>query len=184
MSKFSYQVLKDTNQKTVIKLTGEFTDAAAESNSARIQANTLYGALDSTRANLMSNPANNGSLTHYGLVVTKLWYDINMYNSTGKGHVALFWTGTANTQNAADTTNNATIFAASDIGNWDEHGSYANIINNAAGGYGDIGITTTGQVANCSYTFIIELRKDNYDYSRGQIEDPAAFNYGEYSMRP
>ena len=184
MSKFSYQVLKDTNQKTVIKLTGEFSDNTAESNTARIQANSLYGALDSSRANLMSNPANTGALPYYGLEVTKLWYDVNMYNSTGKGSVALFWTGTANTENDADTTNNATIFAASDIGNWDEHGSYANIENNALGGNGDIGIVTTGQVANSSYTFVIELRKDNYDYSRGQIEDPAAFNYGEYSMRP
>jgi hypothetical protein len=184
MSTFSYQVLKDTNQKTVIKLTGEFTDGTPESNNARIQANSLYGALDNSRANLLSNPANTGALPYYGLEITKIWYDVNMYNSSGKGHVLLYWTGTANTQNPADTTNNSPIFAASDIGNWDEHGSYANIDNNAVGGNGDIGITTTGQVANCSYTFVVELRKDNYDYSRGQIEDPAAFNYGEYSMRP
>ena len=95
-----------------------------------------------------------------------------------------YWTGTANTLNPADTSNNSPIICAADIGNWDEHGSYANITNNAVGGNGDIGIVTSGQIANCSYSFIIELRKNNYDYSRGQIEDPAAFNYGEYSIRP
>jgi len=35
-----------------------------------------------------------------------------------------------------------------------------------------------------SYTIILELRKDNAFYQRGQFNDPAAFNYGNYGPRP
>ena len=35
-----------------------------------------------------------------------------------------------------------------------------------------------GALANSIYNIVIELRKDNYDYSRGQDRDPGAFNYG------
>ena len=46
-NQFTYQVLKDTNQKSVIKITGFFDGASGdESNVSRIAANTLYGALD------------------------------------------------------------------------------------------------------------------------------------------
>jgi hypothetical protein len=39
-------------------------------------------------------------------------------------------------------------------------------------------------VANDSYTMVIELRKENEYYQRGQFNDPAAFNYGNYSIDP
>ena len=46
-NKFTYQVLRDTTTDAVIKLTGQFDGASGnESNTARIVANTLYGALD------------------------------------------------------------------------------------------------------------------------------------------
>jgi len=104
---FSYQVLKDDTQSAVIKLTGLFDGSGQEENIARIQANTLYGALDAN--NVPSVNAN---------------------------------------------TN------------------------------GDISIHTRGQVANASYTIILELRKDNAYYQRGQFNDPAAFNYPPYSITP
>jgi hypothetical protein len=184
MSTFTYQVLKDTQQKTVIKLTGTFTDSTAEVNASRITANSLFGAMDNSYTRTLANTANNGSLPYYGLEITKLWYDVNMYNTTGKGHVELFWSGNNATNGVS--ANDAMIFAASDIGNWDEHGSYANIVNNSPSPYyGNIGIRTYGQQANCSYTIVMELRKNNYQYERGQFEDPAAFNYGpNYSPRP
>jgi hypothetical protein len=49
---------------------------------------------------------------------------------------------------------------------------------------GDIGVRTRGMAANNSYTIIIELRKDNATYQRGQFNDPGAFNYGPYGVRP
>mgnify|MGYP003348231388 CR=1 FL=1 len=42
---FTYEVLRDTTQKTVIKLTANFDGSGEENNAYRIQANTLYGAL-------------------------------------------------------------------------------------------------------------------------------------------
>jgi hypothetical protein len=43
---------------------------------------------------------------------------------------------------------------------------------------------TRGMAANDSYTMVIEMRKDNQHYQRGQFNDPAAFNYGSYGIRP
>ena len=54
----------------------------------------------------------------------------------------------------------------------------------AGGSKGDIGIVTRGMAANDSYTMVIEMRKDNQHYQRGQFNDPAAFNYGSYGVRP
>ena len=48
------QVLKDTTEHAVIKLTASFDGSTQEANAVRIQANTLYGALDSSKANLLS----------------------------------------------------------------------------------------------------------------------------------
>ena len=54
----------------------------------------------------------------------------------------------------------------------------------AASCNGDIGIRTRGMVANTSYTIIMELRKDNAYYQRGQFNEPAAFNYPPYGVKP
>ncbi len=53
-NKYSYQVLKDDTQFAVIKLTAEFDGSGQENNTARIAANTLYGAL-ATNGYLVAN---------------------------------------------------------------------------------------------------------------------------------
>ena len=64
------------------------------------------------------------------------------------------------------------------------------ILNNSglgvanAVGNGDLGIQTTGATANASYTLIVTVRKNNAMYQRGQFNEPAAFNYGPYSIKP
>ena len=63
---FTYQVLKDTTEHAVIKLTASFDGSGQESNAVRIQANTLVGAMDTSKANLLSSSANTG-----GSVVVK-----------------------------------------------------------------------------------------------------------------
>jgi hypothetical protein len=45
MAKFTYQVLRDTNTDSVIKITGAFDNAVPEANGSRIQANSLAFAL-------------------------------------------------------------------------------------------------------------------------------------------
>lgn len=169
---FTYQVIKDTTEHVVIKLTGSFDGTGQESNTIRIQANTLYGALDSSKGNLLVSAANTGALSYYGLSLNRLWYDC----STG-GDVQLFWN--------ANTT--LPLIIMNGNGEYDGMGNWTTIPNNTAGtsgSKGDIGVVTRGMAANDSYTMVIEMRKDNQHYQRGQFNDPAAFNYGSYGIRP
>lgn len=172
---YTSQILKDTTEHVVIKLTGSFDGTAGqESNVIRIQANTFYGALDSSKGNLLSSTANTGPLSYYGLFVNRIWYDC--VNSTNCD-VELFWN--------ADTTQ--TLALLSGTYEYDGAGNWITISNAAAGTAnckGDIGLRTRGMIANTSYTIILELRKDNAMYQRGQFNDPAAFNYPPYSVRP
>ena len=169
---FTYQVLKDTTEHAVIKLTASFDGSGQESNAVRIQANTLYGAMDTSKANLLSSSANTGALGFYGLSVYRLWYDCG-----AGGDVTLYW----------NATTPMPIVAMNGNGEYDSAGNWVTIPNNAkgtAGCKGDIGVVTRGMAANDSYTMIIELRKDNEHYQRGQLTDPAAFNYPPYDIRP
>ena len=169
---FTYQVIKDTTEHTVIKLTGKFDGTGQEDNNRRITANTLSGAMDTSKANLLSSAANTGSLSFYGLAVNRLWY-----SGPNNADVNLFW--------HADTT--ASIFLLNSNCEFDGQSNWVTIPNNTkgtAGSKGDIGIQTRGMAANNSYTLILELRKDNQHYQRGHLTDPAAFNYGDYSIRP
>ena len=169
---FTYQVMKDTTEHAVIKLTGSFDGTGQESNAVRIQANTLYGALDSSKANLLSSSANTGALSFYGLSLYRVWYDCST-----DGDVQLYW-------NAATPI---PLMYLNGNGEYDSAGNWITISNNSkgtTGSKGDIGIETRGMVANSSYTIILELRKDNEHYQRGQMNDPAAFNYPPYSIRP
>lgn len=169
---YTYQVLKDTTEQAIIKLTGKFDGTGQEANSVRIQANTLSGALDSSKANLLSSTSNTGPLSYYGLTLMRVWYDI-----TQGSDLEMYWT--------ADTSK--TIMLLSGNGEYDATGQSITIPNNAAGTAnctGDIGFTSRGMLANNSYTIVMELRKDNAQYQRGQFNDPAAFNYGQFGLRP
>jgi hypothetical protein len=168
---FTYQVIKDTTEHVVIKLTASFDGTGQESNSSRIQANTLYGALNANATpGLLSSGGS--ALPYYGLALNRLWYDCG-----SGGDVQLFWK--ANT--------NIPLIIMNGNGEYDGAGNWTTIPNNAkntAGCNGDIGVVTRGMAANDSYTMIVELRKENEYYQRGQFNDPAAFNYGSYSIDP
>jgi len=168
---FSYQVIKDTTEHAVIKLTGKFDGSGQEKNHARIAANSLYGALN---ANATPGLLSQGGspLPYYGLNLNRLWYDCG-----STGDVELYW--------HADTT--VPLVYLNGNGEYDGAGNWVTIPNNAKGTAncnGDIAVITRGMVANDSYTLIAEFRKENEYYQRGQFNDPAAFNYGNYSTRP
>ena len=109
-----------------------------------------------------------------------IWYSSNFQ---GTGHARLSWT-------SGSAANTKTIIGITGQGNNEFNGqgnwiSIPNLAAGTAGCTGDIGIQTYGaSVANSTYNIIIELRKDNAHYSKGQFEDPAAFNYGPYSLKP
>ena len=73
---YDSQILKDTTEHVVIKLTAKFDGTGQESNTVRIQANTLYGAL-ATNGFLVANSQPNGiantTLNYYGLGVYRMW---------------------------------------------------------------------------------------------------------------
>ena len=168
---FTYQVIKDTTEHAVIKITGSFDGTGQESNNARIAANTLYGALNAnTTPGLLSSGGS--ALSYYGLALHRLWYDC-----AAGGDVQLYW----------KATTNVPLMIMNGNGEYDGAGNWTTIPNNAkgtAGCNGDIGIVTRGMAANDSYTIVAELRKENEYYQRGQFNDPAAFNYGSYSLKP
>lgn len=178
-NQFTYQVLKDTNQKTTIKITGFFDGLSGdETNTARIQANTLYGALDANNVPLRSAlSASNTAKPYYGLSIEKIWFEANFQ---GTGHARLYWN--------ASTPKTIIGISGQGVGEYNGQGNWITIPNNSAGtagSNGDIGITTFGaNVANSTYNVVLELRKDNAYYDRGQFTDPAAFNYGTYSIAP
>ena len=169
---FTYQVIKDTTEHAVIKLTGKFDGSGQEDNPHRIAANTLYGALNAnTEPGLLVDGGS--ALSYYGLSINRIWYD----TLNGAADVDLYWN--------ANPTISAVILSGN--GEYDGAGNWVTIPNAAKDTTdcnGDIGIRTRGMVANSSYTVVIELRKHNEYYQRGQFNDPAAFNYGEYSIRP
>jgi len=182
-NKFTYQVLRDTNTDAVIKITGNFDGSGNEANGSRIQANTLAGALDANSVPLHTAlSVSNTALSYYDLQLTGLKYYVN-FPTSNVGGVEVYWNGGgANT--AAQYANSATIFHLNLQGEFGLGEQLPAIYNNATGGNGDIGIATQGQVANCSYTLIISLRKNNAMYQRGQITEPLAFNYGHFGPRP
>ena len=92
------------------------------------------------------------------------------------GHVQLKWEG---------TSASATIFAfGTGTSDTNVNGNFPAITNNATGPTGNVTIKTVGTTANAAYTVIIELHKNGAFYDRGQLTDPAAFNYGAYSLKP
>lgn len=178
-NQFTYQVLKDTTQKATIKITGFFDGLSGdETNNARIQANTLYGALDANSKPLRTSLSlSNTALPYYNLSIEKIWFEANF---SGTGHARLYWT--------ASTNKTIIGVTGQGVGEYNGQGNWITIPNNAAGTAscnGDIGIQTFGaNVANSTYNVILEIRKDNAHYQRGQFNDPAAFNYSPYTLEP
>ena len=74
---FTYQVLRDTTEKAFIKLTANFDGSGQENNAYRIQANTLYGALDANNQLLYTSASlSNTAKPYYGLSIARIGYNI------------------------------------------------------------------------------------------------------------
>jgi hypothetical protein len=172
-NQFTYQVLKDTTEHAVIKLTGRFDGSGQEDNPNRISANTLYGALNAnTVPGLLS--AGGSALPFYNLNIQRLWFDTT---NAATSDVDLYW-------NANPTISSFLLSGTFEYGGQGNWCVVPNHTKGTTGCNGDLGIRTRGMVANSSYTLIVELRKDNAYYQRGQFNDPAAFNYPPYGVTP
>ena len=167
-NQFTYQVLKDTTEHAVIKLTGKFDGSGQESNVSRIKANTLFGALDAN--NIILSGANTAK-SYYDLTVYRVWYDVNV-----NGYVKMFWNG----------DNTYPILEMKGTGEYNNAGNWIAIKNPRLGANvtGDIGIQSFGAVANNSYSLIVELHKNNNDYDSGARNYPNDFNFGSFGVTP
>mgnify|MGYP003704892205 CR=1 FL=1 len=185
-NKFTYQVLRDTTTDCIIKLTGTFDGTGQEANNSRIQANTFSGALDANGVMLRSSSSlSNTALSYYDLQLTGMKYYVNFPTTAPIGSVEIFWNGAGSTP-AAQYANSATIFHLNMQGEFGLGEQLPSILNNSGfpvtglantTGNGNLGIQTSGVVANAAYTLIVTLRKNNAMYQRGQFNEPAAFNY-------
>lgn len=168
---FTVQTIKDTTEHQIIKLTGSFDGSGQESSNARIAAWACAGALNANATpGLLSSGGS--KLPYYGLTIHRVWYDCPL-----TGDVELFW----------DATNPRTIMFLNGNGEYGGAGNWTTIPNNTKGedgSTGNIGLKTRGMTANSSYTIILELRKENQYFQRGQFNEPGAFNYPPYGVTP
>ena len=166
------QKLIDSERRVVYKWTGNTAEPAV----VKIDAGGLNFSLNAN--NQLLGTGTDRKQT-YRLALKKVIYDV-VAGQAGNGYVELYWT------NGANTAQSVPIMNMDLCGQYSEEQGMVSIYNNANGATGDIGVRTFGMgyVANTAYTLFVELRKDNSTYQRGQLNDPAAFNYGPYSLKP
>lgn len=161
---YTEQRLVDSNKRTVIKISGNL-DGTQVSNLVVVDTSTLAYAMNANNQIMVSNTHPKSA---YRVDVVRVYGDVNV-----TGVLQLRWDGDSNTSFLNLGSSPAIPF----------EDSYAvTIPNNEANTNGDILLTTIGAVANDSYTLFIELEKNAEDYSMGQHDDPAAFNYGEFGI--
>ena len=168
----SIQTLVDTNSRTVIKRIGIFDAAGGDENeTVIIEPLKLFGALNANGQYYQTGNTVSAGFAANAFTITRVLAAVD----AEVGHLQLKWQGATS----------ATIVAAG-VGVLDTNatGNLPAIPNNATTPTGNVTIRTVGTTANAAYTVIIELHKNGAYYDRGQLTDPAAFNYGPYSLKP
>jgi hypothetical protein len=171
----STQILIDTNKRVVIKRVGVFDAAGGdEAKTVMLDATSLSGTLDANGRLWRSGNTLPAGFGANALTVIRMNYMVD----AEVGHVQVKWEGNS-------AANDRTIFAVG-VGNGDTNpmGNIPSITNNAINPTGNILVQTFGTTANAAYTLILELHKNSTYYDIGVFRDPAAFNYGDYSLKP
>jgi hypothetical protein len=165
----SIQTLVDTNTRTVIKRIGIID--SDENETVIIEPLKLFGALNANGAYYQTGNTTPAGLANSAFTISRVLCAVD----AEVGHLQLKWQGSTS----------QTILATG-VGIFDSNPQYQfpSIGNNAIGPTGNVTIRTVGTTANASYTLIIELHKNGAYYDRGQLTDPAAFNYGAYAIKP
>jgi len=166
----SIQTLVDTNTRTVIKRIGIID--SDENETVIIEPLKLFGALNANGAYYQTGNTTPAGLANSAFTISRVIAAVD----AEVGHIQLKWQGTTNSQ----------TIVAMGVGVLDSNPQYQLpvIPNNATGPTGNVTIKTVGSTANGAYTIIIELHKNSAYYDRGQLTDPAAFNYGAYAIKP
>jgi hypothetical protein len=165
------QILVDTNTRAVIKRVGVLD--SDENQTVIIEPLKLFGALNANGAYYQTGNTTVPGFANSAFTISRVLASID----AEVGHLQIQWQGTAG--------GTATSLAYG-VGFHDSNPQYQfpSITNSAVGPTGNLMIKTVGTTANAAYTLIIELHKNGAFYDRGQLTDPAAFNYGAYALKP
>jgi hypothetical protein len=167
------QILIDTAKRTVIKRICIFDAAGGdESSTVIIDPRALSGALNANNLPYQSGNTVATGFANSAFTISRVIASVD----AEVGHIQLSWQGTGGS---------STIYALG-VGSIDTNPQYQlpAITNNSTGPTGNVLIRTQGTTANAAYTLIIELHKNNSFFDAGWVRDPAAFNYGDYSITP
>lgn len=169
------QILIDTTRLTVIKRVGIFDASGGnELETVLIDPKTLSGFLNANGALYQTGNTITAGYASNAFTIKKIIYNVD----AEVGHLQLKWQG-------VDAANSKTIFAlGAGAGDTNPNDNLPAIWNNSPNPSGNVTILTSGTTANAAYTLIIELIKNGQYYNAGQLQDPAAFNYGPYSITP
>ena len=166
----STQILVDTNKRTVIKRVGIID--SDESETVFIEPLKLFGALNANGAYYQTGNTISPGFANSAFTISRVLTSVD----AEVGHLQIKWEGTSS----------SIITFAFGVGTTDTNPAYQfpSINNNAVGPTGNLTIKSVGTTANAAYTVIIELHKNSAYYDKGQLTDPAAFNYGAYGLKP
>lgn len=159
---FTYQVMADTNKRTVIKLTGEL-DATGEVANTKIIGQNLKGALAVDSNNLVTVAMGGAPRPTYRYNVGRIFYTIN-YPSDG--YLKIQWDG-------GTPSTMVLLTDAYDLNIMDNMGV---IYNNATNPNGNITFTSVNSGNSGTYTILFEIYKNPLDFDQGQIRAPQDFN--------
>ena len=168
----STQILIDTTKRTVIKRVGIID--SNESQTVMIDPRSLSGVLNANGALWVAGNTLPSGFGAGCLSVKRIIYNVD----SEVGHLQLKWQGDI-------SANDKTIVALGvGAGDTNPNDNLPVITNNANQPTGNITIQTVGTTPNAAYTLIIELHKNGQYFQSGQFNDPAAFNYGSYALKP
>lgn len=159
------QTLVDTTSRSLIKIVGV---GGTDANVSLITAANLAFALTSNGRAVVTPGDTANAKSQYRTTVRRVFGQGQM--TAGK-YVMLHWKNDANT-NMVSFGDGAFDY------NFSSDGSVGSIPQpSIANTTGDILFSSTAASTD-SWTLFIDLKKDNRDYSAGQIADPMAFNKG------
>ena len=162
---FTTQTLVDTTSRTLIKVVGV---GGTDANVALVAAANLAYALTSNGRAVLTPGDTGNAKTQYRTTIRRVFGQGQL--TAGK-YVMLQWKNDSN-------TNIVSFGSGSFDYNFSTDGTVGSIAQpTGANTTGDIVFSSTA-AATDAWTLFIDLKKDNRDYSAGQIADPMAFNKG------
>jgi len=161
------QKLIDNNRRTLIKYV-IFADGTATANATLIKFGDLNYAINATGYVTATDPQ-----AEYGVSIKRI-YGYSKIQNAG-GYITLKWENDSNSEIIAFGSNDIDIDMTGVTG---DGAVITSPVANAVGLIYSAASPTSGDVIN----LFVDMKKDGSDFDQGQSADPAAFNYGSWSL--